>query len=119
MITQTPQFLRPPIDSIGNDIGIKFRDSLRRLGAIHMCKRNGKLYTIDVPFSLKMSKNGDSIIVVVEKASLPRTYPPQSLVDARDWLETSIGMPIQILDRKDVLAVCCQISSADVYPIAV
>jgi len=84
-----------------------------------MYKRDGEVYTFDVPFKIKLSKSGDSIIVIVDKASLPRTSSPQSLIDAKDWLETSVGMPIQILDVKDVLAVCCQIPSTDLYPVAV
>jgi len=119
MLTQTPQLLKPPVQVLGNSIGIKFRYSLRKLGIVHMYKRDGEIYTFDVPFKLKMSKSGDSIIVVVDKASLPRTSPPQSLIEAKDWLETSVGMPIQILDAKDVLAICCQIPSDGLHPVAV
>ena len=119
MLTHTPSILKPSIQTLGNSIGVKIRNALRELEVMHIYKRDGKIYTFDVPFSLKMSKSGDSIVVVVDKASLPRTCSPQSLIEAKDWLETSVGMPIEIFDMKDILAICCQISSPDVYPIAV
>lgn len=117
MLTHTPSVLNTSIQMLGNSIGVKVRKALRELEVVHMYKRDGKMYTFDIPFSIKMSKNGDSIIVVVDKASLPRTYSPQSLIEAKDLIEISIGMPIQILDAKDVLAICCQIPST-VYPVA-
>ncbi|MEK6751386.1 MAG: hypothetical protein AABZ00_03890 [Chloroflexota bacterium] len=119
MLTHTPLILKPSIQALGNSIGVKVRNAFRELEVIHMYKRDGKMYTFDIPFSLKMSKNGDSIIVVVDKVSLPRTYSPQSLIEAKDWFETSIGMPIEILDGKDVVAICCQFPNNEVYSVAV
>lgn len=119
MLTHTPPILKPSIQALGNSIGVKVRNTLRELDVLHIYKREDKIYTFDVPFSLKMSRSGDSIIVVVDKASLPRTYSPKSLLEAKDWFEASIGMPIEILDAKDVVAICCQLPNNEVYPVVV
>lgn len=119
MLTQTPSILKPSIQALGSSIGIKIRNALRELDAVHMYKHDDKIYTFDVPFSLKMSKNGNSIIVVVDKACLPRAYSSQSLIDAKDLIETSVGMPVKIIDIKDVVAICCQLPDNEVYPVAV
>jgi hypothetical protein len=119
MLTHTPPILKPSIQALGNSIGVKVRNAFRELEVLHVYKHEDKIYTFDVPFRLKLSKSGDSIIVVIDKASLPRTYFPQSLVEAKDLIETSVGMPIEILDAKDVVAICCQLPNNEVYPVAV
>lgn len=119
MLTYTPSILNPSIQTLGNSIGVKVRNAFRELDVLHVYKREEKIYTFDVPFSLKMSNNGDSIIVVVDKASLPRAYSPKSLLEAKKCFETYIGMPVQIIEAKDVVAICCQLPSNDVYPFAV
>ncbi len=118
MLTHTPPILKPSVQALGNSIGVKVRNVLRELEAVHVYKHDDKIYTFDIPFSLKMSKNGDSIIVVVDKACLPRSYSPQSLIEARDLIETSVGMPVQVIDAKEVVAIRCQLPSNEVYPVA-
>jgi hypothetical protein len=112
MVIQTPNKITLPHQILGNSVGAKFRDSLRKLGVVHMYKREGKFYTFDIPFQLKISKGGDKIVVVVNKSSLPRTFPSPYLIEAKEHLEVSLGMPIQIYVEKDILALCCQVSKS-------
>lgn len=119
MLTHTPPILKPSVQALGNKIGVRVRSALRELEAVHVYKHDDKIYTFDVPFSLKLLKSGDSIVVVVYKASLPRRYSSESLLEAKDQFETSIGMPIKILDAKDVVAICCQLPENGLYTVVV
>jgi len=119
MFTQTNKSLNSPVQAFGGSFGPKFRTSLRKLGVMHMYEREGKFYTFDIPFKLKMSYNGDQIIVVMEKAYFPRRYSPQHLVESKNRLEKYVGMPIQILDTNDILAICCQIPDSELPTTAV
>lgn len=119
MLTHTRPISNPSIQALGHRIGKSFRNALREKEAVHIFKRENKIYTFDIPFSLKTSENGDDIFVVIDKENLPRRYSSQSLIEAKDWIEKSIGMPIQILDRQDVIAICCHIPNNEIYPIAV
>lgn len=109
MIAHTVQPLRIPAQIFGNNLGVKFRNFLRARGGIHVYKRGGKFYTFDVPFQLMMSKHGDKMILMIKKAHLPRAYPPLFLIEARADLEAFVGLPVQIREASDVLAVCCQV----------
>jgi hypothetical protein len=118
MITQTARPLESLVDTTANNIGLKVRISLRQLGILHMYRREKKFYTFDVPFQLMSSKDGNKIIVVISKASLPRKYSPRHLWDAKDRLEVALGMPIQIREAGEVIAVCCQIPKSSTLSIA-
>lgn len=109
MATQIAQPVQIPVQIWGNSVGAKLRDALRKLGMVHMYKRDGKLYTFDIPFELKAPKSGEKIIIVINKANLPRRFPPKYLIEAKDHLEAAVGMPIQILEAANFLAVCCQV----------
>lgn len=119
MFTETSKPLSIPVQIFGGKFGPKFRTSLRKLGVIHMYKRDGKVYTFDIPFKLKISHNGDQIIVVMDKSTFPRRYPPQHLVESKKFLEECVGMPLQILDTTDVLAICCQVPGSGLATIGV
>jgi len=118
MLTQMPQISNPAFQAFGRRIGECFRNALREEEALHVFKRENKIYTFDIPFSLKTSASGGEIFVVIEKANLPRKYPSQSLIAAKERIAKSIGMPIQIFDRQDVIAISCHVPNNDIYPIA-
>ena len=109
MITQSTQSLKLLVETFENKIGVKVRMSLRQLGILHIYRHKEKLYTFDVPFQLVTTKDGEKILVVINKANLPRKYLPEYLRNAKGYLESTMGMSAQIIEAHDLIAVCYKI----------
>ena len=88
----------------------KTRVAFRKLGLFHIYRREGKLYTFDVPFNFQVSKRGELALIVVCKASLPRAFPSENFSKFKSFFRDSIGVPVEVYETSGLVAIGCKVS---------
>ena len=80
--------------------------SLRKINPFRKYRHQGKIYTVDVPFKLKMTKDSEKLIVLIDKSSIHHKFHRQKLWKARVYLENSVGLSTGVRETAESIALC-------------
>jgi hypothetical protein len=93
-----------------SSLAFAVRVLFRKLGLFHSFRHASKLITIDVPFQLTSTPDGRSLVILFEKACLPRRYPLERLLASCVTVEKNLGTSVVIRHTEKWIAFCLDVA---------
>lgn len=94
-----------------DDIGNRARKALRKIDLIRKYSHQGELYTFDVPFRMILSKNKKNLAILIDKKNLPNKYPLENFSKSKEYLESAIGLPMNIMETQENIILLCMLQT--------